>query len=251
MTKLVKCQHCRTPFERPQGRPGRPARFCKRSCRQRAFERRRRRSKTGLRRQPTRGYESNDRVMTPLPLAQALAAALQPSGVILEPTAGTGNFVRALEPYGDVQWCEIDRGRDFFDWTEPVDEIVTNPPWSLFAKVLAHALRLARGRVALVATVNHFWTRHRRELVRAAGFGIERIIECDAPKEWGAPTGFQLAMVVLTRGYEGPCTVESLTPDEHAPARRPECPSRPIAAPLRPSGTQTRTHHPPATLGAS
>jgi hypothetical protein len=152
--------------------------------------------------------------MTPLPLAQALAAALQPSGIILEPTAGTGNFVRALEAYGDVRWCEIDRGRDFFDWTEPVDEIVTNPPWSLFARVLAHALSLARRRVALVATINHFWTKHRRRLVRSAGFGIERIIEFDAPKEWQAP-GFQLGMVVLTRGFDGPCTMETLTTHPH------------------------------------
>lgn len=127
---------------------------------------------------------------------------------------------------------------------------MTNPPWSLFAKVLAHALRLARRRVALVATVNHFWTRHRRELVRAAGFGIERIIECDAPREWGASTGFQLAMVVLTRGFDGPCTMETLTLD-HAPARRPECPSRPIAAPLAIPATLALTTPPPATLDAS
>ena len=209
MTKLVKCQHCREPFQRPSGRPGRPPRFCKRSCRQRAFERRQRRRKTGLRHQPTRAYQSNDCVMTPPRLARALVAALQPSGVILEPCAGTGNFVRALRPFGDVRWCEVARGRDFFEWAEPVDEIVSNPPWSLFARVLAHALDIARHRVALVATINHFWTRHRRELVRRAGFGIEMIIEFPAPMEWQA-TGFQLGMVVLTRGHKGPCAILSL-----------------------------------------
>ncbi len=150
--------------------------------------------------------------MTPPRLARALVAILQPSGVILEPCAGTGAFVRALRPHGDVRWCEIDRGRDFFDWTEPVDDIVSNPPWSSFARVLAHALQIARHRVALVATVNHFWTRHRRALVRKAGFGMERIVEFDAPREWGAPTGFQLGMIVLTKGYTGPCAMELLKP---------------------------------------
>jgi len=46
-------------------------------------------------------------------------------------------------------------------------------------------------------------------MVRPAGFGFERIIEFSAPREFSA-TGFQLGMVLLTRGYEGPCRVDSL-----------------------------------------
>jgi len=162
--------------------------------------------------------------MTPLPLARALVAALQPSGVILEPCAGTGNFVRALEPYGDVHWCEITEGRDFFDRTEPVDEIVTNPPWSIFTQVLAHALRLAQRRVAFVCTVNALWTRSRLRLLREHGFGLERIILCDPPPEWGPPLGFQLGLIVLTRGHTAGCSIESLNGEasgESAPAAVP------------------------------
>jgi len=216
-----------------------------------AYQRRRlSRRRVGLGRQPVRGTPTNDRVMTPLPLAQALVAALQPSGRLLEPAAGDGAFVKAMKPYGDVLWCEIDRGRDFFEFNERVDWAISNPPWSLFKQFLQHAMTVA-DHVAFLVTVNHWWTRHRRELVRTAGFGIERIIECDAPKEWGAPTGFQLAMVVLTRGYEGPCTMETLTPTDHAPARRPERPSRAIAAPLAIRTTLAHTNPPPATLDAS
>jgi hypothetical protein len=204
---VTKCAFCRGFFSRRSR--GRPARYCRRSCRQRAYERRHSGRRVGLRHQPTRAYRSDDCVMTPPRLARALVAALQPTGVLLEPCAGTGNFVRALRPHGDVRWCEISRGRDFFEWVEPVDEIITNPPWSQFRRFLDHALRLARRRVALVATVNHFWTRHRRELVRRAGFGIEAIIEFPAPPEWHA-TGFQLGMVVLTRGHAGPCAVLAL-----------------------------------------
>ena len=90
-----------------------------------------------------------------------------------------------------------------------MDEVVSNPPWSVSARVLAHALDIARHRVALVATINHFWTRHRRELVLRAGFGIEMIIEFTAPTEWQA-TGFQLGMVVLRRGHTGPCAMYAL-----------------------------------------
>ena len=156
---------------------------------------------------PNTGGE--DRVQTPLALAQAIAKAFQPSGTILEPCAGTGNFVRALRPYGSVVSCEIDRGDDFFTWTGRVDWIVTNPPWSQYRRFLAHALEVA-DRVAFVSTLNHLWTRSRRELVRRAGFGLEKIIEFDAPKEWPS-TGFQLGMVLLIRGYQGACVVENLT----------------------------------------
>jgi hypothetical protein len=162
---------------------------------------------------------TDDRVMTPLPLARALAQALKPKGVILEPCAGSGSFVRALRPYGRVDWCEIDRGRDFFGWTERVDWIVTNPPWSQFRAFLAHALRVA-DHVALMASINHFWTKSRRELVRQAGFGLARIIEFDTPKAFPA-SGFQMGMVVLVGGHAGACRVDTLlTPARSADRAR-------------------------------
>src|SRR5262249_4932475 len=39
----------------------------------------------------------DNRIMTPLPVARAIIAALRPSGTLLEPFAGDGSFVRALE----------------------------------------------------------------------------------------------------------------------------------------------------------
>jgi predicted RNA methylase len=146
--------------------------------------------------------------MTPPALARALVRALQPSGTILEPCAGTGNFVKALRPYGQVHSCEIDRGEDFLAWTQRVDWIVTNPPWSQFRAFLAHSLQIA-DRVAFVSTLNHLWTTARRQLVKDAGFGIEKLVEFDAPSTWQA-TGFQLGLVLLTRGYRGACTVTPL-----------------------------------------
>jgi hypothetical protein len=252
VTKLVKCQHCRQPFERPKGQPGRPARFCKRSCRQRAFERRQVRRRTGLGRQPVRGTPTNDRVMTPLPLARALVDALQPSGRLLEPAAGDGAFVEAMQPYGDVQWCEIDRGRDFFEYQGRVDWLISNPPWSLFRQFLQHAMTVADN-VAFLVTVNHWWTNHRRQLLADHGFAIRRVIECRAPKSWKAP-GFALAMVHIQRGYQGPTIIETLSTGDHdgrPHPRRPESPSRPIAAPLAPSATLAHTHTPPAALAPS
>lgn len=146
--------------------------------------------------------------MTPPRLARALVRELRPSGTILEPCAGSGNFVRALRPCGQVFSCEIEKGIDFLQWTQHVDWIVTNPPWSQFRAFLVHSLKVA-DRVAMVTTINHLWTRHRRAAILRAGFGLERIIEFDPPREWQS-TGFQLGMVLLTRGHCGGCAVERL-----------------------------------------
>jgi|HubBroStandDraft_6_1064221.scaffolds.fasta_scaffold118412_2 hypothetical protein len=51
-------------------------------------------------------------------------------GKCLDPCWGTngGGFHDAL-PEPDRHWCEISRGIDFYDWTEPVDWCVGNAPW--------------------------------------------------------------------------------------------------------------------------
>lgn len=64
-----------------------------------------------------------DLVYIPRDLAEELIAAFAPEigGIILDPSRGDGAFYDALPPGVDKRWCEIAEGRDFFDWTEPVD----------------------------------------------------------------------------------------------------------------------------------
>lgn len=158
---------------------------------------------------------TDDNVQTPVSLARRLCAVLHPSGTILEPCAGDGAFVKALKPYGTVTWCEQDparrysTGQDFLTWTDHVDWIVMNPPWSHFRAFLAHSLQVA-DHVAVLSTLNHLWTRHRRSLVRNAGFGLAQIIEIDDVPDGWQKTGFQLGMTVLVRGFTGPCQITRL-----------------------------------------
>lgn len=58
-------------------------------------------------------------------LAQRIVQHFQPAGRCLEPFRGKGAFLSAL-PAGSL-WCDLAAGRDFFDFNEPVDWIVTNP----------------------------------------------------------------------------------------------------------------------------
>jgi hypothetical protein len=159
-----------------------------------------------MRYQPNRNYSSNDDIQTPRALSLALIEMLQPTGRILEPCAGEGAFFDTL-PLG-TDWCEIKRGRDFFQCQSRVDWIVTNPPWSQVRAFLRHSFMLA-DHVAFLVTVNHAWTRARLRDMRQAGFGIEQIILVETPCSF-PPSGFQLGMVVYARGHVGSIRISEL-----------------------------------------
>lgn len=152
-----------------------------------------------MRSQPNRNYRSDDVVQTPPDMARRLVAHFSPTGRILEPCCGEGNFLRALPP--GTEWCEISQGRDFFDWQEKVDWIVTNPPWSQIRPFLRHAMRVADNVVFLV-TINHLWTKARLRDLHEAGFGLKQIVLLETPKSF-PQSGFQLGAVHVARGWAG------------------------------------------------
>lgn len=174
-----------------------------------------------MRNQPNRNYVSNDVVMTPRTLAVSLVSHLGIGGRVLEPCAGDGAFVDAIRSAGlAVESCEISAGSDFFQWTEQVDWIVTNPPWSQFRAFLAHSLLVADN-VAMLATVNHWWTKRRVSDVVSSGFGYRRLVLCDWPDEFPA-SGFQLGMMHVMRGWRGELDIVDV--------RRSTCKGREAAA---------------------
>ena len=153
-----------------------------------------------MRLQPNRDYVSNDEVQTPLDLAERLVKHFKPSGRILEPCRGDGHFLRFL-PKG-TEWCEINDGRDFLQWNQPVDWIITNPPWSKIRAFLAHAMSLSTD-VVFLLTINHVWTKARIRDIRQAGFGIKEIVLVEMPQSF-PQSGFQLGAVHVSKGWTGP-----------------------------------------------
>ena len=142
----------------------------------------------------------NDRVWTPDALAAQIVAHFGPTGKILEPCRGAGAFVRAMP---GCEWCEIDDGRDFFQWTKPVDWVITNPPWSQFRSFLDHAMKVADN-VVFLSLVNAFFMRARVEDMRRAGFGIVEILMLPTPPKPWPQTGFQLGATHIRHGHAGP-----------------------------------------------
>ncbi len=141
----------------------------------------------------------NDKIYTPEYLAKAIIEHFKPTGLILEPCAGTGNFLKYLPK--DTLWCEIDKGKDFFDFNQQVDYIITNPPYSLMRKFLQHSMKVSDN-VIFLTSINHLWLKARIRDIEEAGFGIKEICLCDTPKEF-PQSGFQFGIFHLEKNYKG------------------------------------------------
>ena len=79
----------------------------------------------------------DDVVYTPADVAADVVTHFGPYGKILDPCRGGGVFTDLMP---GCEWCEIRDGVDFFDWQEPVDWIVSNPPYSIFSKIMRHSM---------------------------------------------------------------------------------------------------------------
>jgi hypothetical protein len=171
-----------------------------------------------MRFQPNRDYVSNDEVQTPLPLAQMLVGHFRPRGRVLEPCRGEGNILRFLPE--TTQWCEINEGRDFLDFKEKTDWIITNPPWSRIREFLLHGMSLA-DHIVFLMTVNHAWTKARVRDVREQGFGFKELCLVDMPASF-PQSGFQLGAVYYQRGWTGPITFTDFTSKAPVATRLPK-----------------------------
>ena len=93
----------------------------------------------------------NDVFNTPLQVAVKLIdmTEIKETDRVLDPSKGDGvlfdNFPPCLK-----QWCEIREGRDFFEFVDSVDVIVSNPPFSIYTKWLQHCIKLNPRKIALV-----------------------------------------------------------------------------------------------------
>ena len=145
---------------------------------------------------------------TPKELAQAMIDHYKPSGFILEPGRGEGNMYDPLPDPKD--WCEIEEGRDFFEWDKKVDWIFANPPWDALDVWLKHAFKVADKIMGLIP-MTHLWTEKMMNALQTSDFGIKEILYV-----WGPPPGWQfmeygLGAILWERGFEGPVKISYLT----------------------------------------
>lgn len=138
----------------------------------------------------------NDRVMTPKKLCEDIINYFKPTGSILEPCKGTGNF-SGLMPNCDC--CEIDEGIDFFDYDKKnIDWIITNPPYSIVKKFLLKSYELKVKNIVYVIPINHILgLKARLNDMKKYGYSVKEIILIDTPKEF-PQSGFQYGVIHIT-----------------------------------------------------
>jgi hypothetical protein len=143
--------------------------------------------------------EESDVVFTPIDVAKDVVQWFQPYGKVLDPCKGNGAFLQFM-PGAD--WCEIREGRDFFAWTEQVDWIVSNPPYSIFSKFMRHSMTVARN-IVYVIPVNKVYNSDRtmREIWDWGGVPEIHVIGPGAALKF--PIGFCIGAVHFQRGYRG------------------------------------------------
>ena len=89
----------------------------------------------------------NDVVMTNPDTASWIVNYFNPNGICLDPCAGNNAFYNAM-PSPKIR-LEISEGLDFFKFTEEVDWIITNPPFSIYDDFLLHSFKIAKNVVSV------------------------------------------------------------------------------------------------------
>lgn len=140
-----------------------------------------------------------DVVYTPDWVALDMCSHFEPAGRVLDPCRGEGVFERYL--WGDTDWCEISEGRDFFDWSETVDWVVGNPPYSLTRKWFRHSYEIADNLLYLVPLRNIFsGYGFLREIAEYGGF--KEIRYYGTGSKLGFPMGNAVGAVHIVRAWD-------------------------------------------------
>ena len=128
----------------------------------------------------------NDRIYTPPAVVDIMLKYVEEGETTLDPCRGQGAFHNKLE--GD--WCEIDEGKDFFEYNSKVDTIIGNPPYSILSKWLDHSYTIAQKKIIYVIGM-YSLTPIRLERASNKGFNLTHLILTKIPS-W-----FQRSYVIV------------------------------------------------------
>ena len=149
------------------------------------------------------GYDydvkSKDIQYTPDSVAEYVVNYFRPSGHILDPCKGDGAFLKYL-PGAD--WCELREGRDFFEYTNHVDWIISNPPYSIFSEWLDHSFEIADNIVYLIPVNKPFNSYAIMRRIQEYG-GIKHVLVVAPGSKLNFSIGFASGAVYFRRNYAG------------------------------------------------
>lgn len=152
------------------------------------------------------GTVDTDKVYTPENIAKLIINKFNISGKVLDPFKGQGAFYNNYPETVKKDWCEIDEGKDFFEYKEHVDWIVSNPPYSIYDEVMNHSFEIADNIVYLVPLNKIVSSLGRVKKIQEFG-GVPYIYIIGASR-CGFPFGFPCCAIYVKRGYTGETKIE-------------------------------------------
>jgi len=142
----------------------------------------------------------NDLIMTNPDTAKWIVDYFNPQGLALDPCMGDGAFYDAYRC--DKDWCEITKDKDFFDYTNKVDWIITNPPFSIFDDFLIKSFDIADNVVFFCPLTKVF--KGKKLDVKISNYGgIKEIIHMGGGNQHGFPFGFSTGCIHYEKNYKG------------------------------------------------
>ena len=154
------------------------------------------------------GNDKNDKVYTPLPIAKKIIDLFPLYGKVLDPFKGGGAFFNQLPHHIEKDWCEIDYGKDFFDYNEKVDWIISNPPYSILDEVLLHSFEIADNVVYLVPLSKIFTSLKR--IRHILNYGNIKEIHIISAGKCGFPFGFPACAIWFQKDYIGKTIIKEI-----------------------------------------
>lgn len=152
------------------------------------------------------GTVDTDKVYTPEDIAKLIISKFSISGKVLDAFKGAGAFYNNYPDHVEKDWCEIDEGRDFFKYTDHVDWIITNPPYSIYDEVMKHSFEIADNIVYLVPLNKVVSSLGRiKDIYNYGGVPYLYII---GASRCGFPFGFPACAIHIQKGYSGDTRIE-------------------------------------------
>ena len=158
----------------------------------------------------------NDFVQTPKYVTEALLANESFEGSILEPCCGAGAISTVLQAHG-YQVISSDKNeygfgiqRDLFTYTEPFDNIVTNPPFTsaLQVAIAKHLLSIYQKKLVLLWFLKNVGNVMEGAVTRK---GLKTVWVYPERIEWvETKLGWLFAWYVWEKGYEGSVAIHRI-----------------------------------------
>lgn len=118
---------------------------------------------------------------------------------VLDPFRGSGAYFNLFEDYfpnSRYEWCEIEAGRDFFDYTGTPDVIVSNPPYSIIERVLEKCYDLKPRYISFLLQA-HNATPHRIQKANDNGYYVLDYTICRVDRWFGVSVLLTLSRDIM------------------------------------------------------